>query len=271
MFRSKFLLAAVVAAAAIALAAPATSQAGFSVKAVVGANKATINDNNTPANTTAGSTANVTDRSAAAGTISTNTVNAGLNHNGDDIAPFTVGGVRIGFSAQINENSAQSLLSSSTDLVLKNNSGAAVTVVLTISYDGFTLPGNAPEDLKLNNELTITAFNNSVGTKSTTSSTGSVKAKTSANDDPVTSGEVGGNVAGLYTSDAIFHRTSTPYTMTQTITVKLGVGESVKFDQESTLTPVVPAPAGLVLLATALPFAGLLRRRLRKSEVATAA
>ncbi len=32
-----------------------------------------------------------------------------------------------------------------------------------------------------------------------------------------------------------------------------------------------PAPAGLILAATALPFAGLLRRRLRKSELATAA
>jgi hypothetical protein len=36
-------------------------------------------------------------------------------------------------------------------------------------------------------------------------------------------------------------------------------------------TVIVPAPAGLILAATALPFVGLLRRRLRKPEATTAA
>jgi hypothetical protein len=39
----------------------------------------------------------------------------------------------------------------------------------------------------------------------------------------------------------------------------------------TTSSVVVPAPAGLILAATALPFAGLLRRRLRRPEATTAA
>ena len=61
------------------------------------------------------------------------------------------------------------------------------------------------------------------------------------------------------------------YSITNVINVSgLGAGQTVgNLSIESTV--VAPAPAGLILAATALPFVGLLRRRLRRPEATTAA
>jgi hypothetical protein len=62
-----------------------------------------------------------------------------------------------------------------------------------------------------------------------------------------------------------------PYSMTLVVNINHapGTGVSSSFDFEVVNT--VPAPAGLILAATAVPFLGLLRRRMRKPEVTTAA
>jgi hypothetical protein len=60
-----------------------------------------------------------------------------------------------------------------------------------------------------------------------------------------------------------------PYSLTIRADITHGSGtRTSSFNAE--LTPV-PAPAGLILAATALPFVGLLRRRLRKPEATTTA
>jgi hypothetical protein len=59
-----------------------------------------------------------------------------------------------------------------------------------------------------------------------------------------------------------------PYSLTiRAVITHTGAG-ATSFNAE--LEPV-PAPAGLILAATALPFVGLLRRRLRRQETTTAA
>jgi len=59
-----------------------------------------------------------------------------------------------------------------------------------------------------------------------------------------------------------------PYSLTIRAVITHQTFGGSSFDAE--LSPV-PAPAGLILAATALPFVGLLRRRLRKPEAASAA
>jgi hypothetical protein len=60
-----------------------------------------------------------------------------------------------------------------------------------------------------------------------------------------------------------------PYSLTiRAVVTHDSASDTTSFD--AFLQPV-PAPAGLILAATALPFVGLLRRRLRKPEATTAA
>ena len=60
-----------------------------------------------------------------------------------------------------------------------------------------------------------------------------------------------------------------PYSLTiRAIITHAGAQDATSFN--ASLQPV-PAPAGLILAATALPFVGLLRRRLRRPEATTAA
>jgi hypothetical protein len=69
---------------------------------------------------------------------------------------------------------------------------------------------------------------------------------------------------------APFNRSSTPYTISQEYTISLA-GTGTFSGVFGAAVTAVPAPAGLILAATALPFVGLIRRRLRKPEATTAA
>jgi len=66
-----------------------------------------------------------------------------------------------------------------------------------------------------------------------------------------------------------FTALSNPYSITHQITLSnMGYGVDSRFQQGSISSQVVyvtPAPPGLILAATAVPFGGLLRRRLRKA------
>jgi hypothetical protein len=86
----------------------------------------------------------------------------------------------------------------------------------------------------------------------------------------VTSLSVSG--AGSSDSDVVaFNPSNTPYFITQDFGITLaGLNQTFGASASGTIT-AVPAPAGLILAATALPFVGLLRRRLRKPEATTAA
>jgi len=71
------------------------------------------------------------------------------------------------------------------------------------------------------------------------------------------------------TESTIVSGSADPYSLTIRTIISHGSGtNSTSFNAE--LSPV-PAPAGLILAATALPFIGLLRRRLRRPEATTAA
>jgi hypothetical protein len=83
--------------------------------------------------------------------------------------------------------------------------------------------------------------------------------------------------APLTTDPVAFDRLAGDFKLKNFIVVSLpgasgaAPGSSASFSSSAMAVSVAPAPAGLIMAATALPFFGLLRRRLRKSEVANAA
>jgi hypothetical protein len=263
MFRRKFLMAAIIAGIAT-LAGPATSEAGFQVSAVVGGNSATITDNNS-ANLSAGTTANVSDTDGSSGLITTPTVLPGVPSG----SHFSVGGVEIGLTAFSSTSGSSALLSTTSNIVIFNNTAAAIVLVLTVSNE-FTLP--AGQDLILAQSLTIEKFfNGTTARPDDVPTSDSVFSVAHASLDATATGSLGSNTTGYNANNWVyFNRTSNPFSMDQTFTITLQANESVKFQGTAQVVPV-PAPAGLILAATALPFASLLRRRLRRPEATTAA
>lgn len=266
MLRRKLFVAALAAAVA-GLLGPASARAGFSITATVGGSTATITDNNT-GNTSSGTVGGVLDTSTPpppsnTGLITTPTVQGNGTH---DPAPFMVGGVLFGLTATSNDATpqaaVQALLSTTSNIVVYNGSGSAQTFTLTISNDQLTQPGVAGLNYILTNSLTIQQFFNG-GIGSSSSSTGSVFSVGAAEPDAVTTGSVGGSNGLFATSTAVYHRTATPYTMSQTYTITLASGEAVKF-QGSVDATAVPAPATAVLALAGAPIFGVfgwMRRR----------
>jgi len=86
------------------------------------------------------------------------------------------------------------------------------------------------------------------------------------------------NLAGTSsgTSDTTATVPTNPYEFGNTMTLNLNASNvttrnrQANVEIDSSIRPV-PAPAGLLLAATALPFCGLLRRRLRRPEATTVA
>ena len=107
----------------------------------------------------------------------------------------------------------------------------------------------------------------------------SISATSTAANPPTTTDPVVWNNLALFTANpqseatsTLWTRSSSPYTVSNSITITLAGRATLNFQVVSTVTPT-PAPAGLVMVAGALPFVGfgLIRRRLRKGEPVTAA
>lgn len=82
-------------------------------------------------------------------------------------------------------------------------------------------------------------------------------------------------MGGAWRSNTVLFTQSTGYTARQDISVLVDsrhttAAMGIRFQADTNINPV-PAPAGIALVATALPFVALLRRRFRKSDVATVA
>jgi len=61
------------------------------------------------------------------------------------------------------------------------------------------------------------------------------------------------------------------YSLTSLATLTMTGGAQINFVNHINVANAVPAPAGVILVASVLPFVAVLRRRLRKSDVVTAA
>ncbi len=266
MFRSRFLLAAVVAAVA-SLLAPAPSEAGYSVKVKVnGTTIATINDGGL------GDTNAELNGISANGTYTTGTGSDKIHYDFSGItnSPGTTIGQMTSSSINIYSYSG-----ASTSAAASQN----YRVQLEVMSDGFTAPGQSSDLLSVQTILTgLGGFNAStdLGTAGSgknefiTTVTGAGQTPASVSTNP-TSFTV--DVNGKWSSGSMTFNRGSDYAITQSIDVLVkttNTSDNALAFQDKSLV-AAPAPAGLIMLAGALPFAGLLRRRLRKSEQATAA
>jgi len=249
MFRSSFLWTAMAAVAA-ALAAPATSQATFTATlSVDGGSGFTITDGTTGVNPDG----------ALDGTISL----APPPPNSAALGPFVASG------SVTTSNSASGAIPATlriNSFSLQNTDSIAHALTLTIEDDKFT----NPQELKiLWSNLSATSLN---GTFALTNYVDGVAGTTLT-----ATGNGAGVIAYGQPTNGIFEEPFAPnvgtnYSIKMVVTVTLAGGGSLELAGAQARVYPTPAPAGLVMLAGALPFAGLLRlrRRLPKPE-ATAA
>lgn len=268
MFRRKFLMAAIVAGIA-ALAGPSTSEAAFTVTGTIGGNSATISDNNTGNSTTGTASFGAGDLNAAIDRIRSTDVDPGIV----GASQMDVNGILIGLRVTSTENSLQGNLSTTSLLTVFNSSGITQILTLTIT-NTFSAPGSAGTLVALHHDMTaLTWYNgenivNGSNPPSVISSQGMISdSGGSALTGILTAA---GSLPNAQSNQVQFLRSDNSYDLTQTFTITLGAGQSVAFQGAVNVT-AVPAPAGLILAATALPFVGLLRRRLRRPEATTAA
>lgn len=280
MFRSRFLLAAVVAAVT-ALVAPAPSHAGFSATFQVdGGTTYTINDNYR----TVSSTSNAANQFLT-------------DPNGSGFQDTEYGRYSIGSAAPVNAGRGTIAFSDSTGVLgvnlqlsgtsnspgvtfgmmttntvnITNVTGGTRTIVVTFLDDGFTAPGVGLANLQQN----LTAGSNGLSSgasavvRTEVLNSSDVVLASSGDPNNPNSPQAVVNAATVMGSNESFNLTAVPYKIKTTLTITLLEGASANFNTSAIVS--APAPAGLILAATALPFAGLLRRRLRKSELATAA
>jgi hypothetical protein len=236
MFR-RFMMAAIVAGIAT-LAGPSTSRADFTITfQQTGFLDAIV--------TTSSNNISLVDY--AFGTYEID-VNAFSNSPGGAIPGSTVGG----------------LLTQNTFSVTTTATGASALTII-ISDDRFTTPGPG-----------VAVVTNSIS--STFMTTGTASATTEVS--PTTGGSfttgpasVSGPLVGFDGDETggITTITGSPYTITNSLVLSGLTTAGNRANITTTSSVVVPAPAGLILAATALPFAGLLRRRLRRPEATTAA
>jgi len=248
MFRSKFLLTAVVAVAA-ALAAPARSDAAYSITfSETGGPSVTIADNQAGTGPPFITIANFGDLNPVSGTIAT------TGKLGDFTTALTA------TSSNSADNVTPAHLSFS-EVIITNTSALAKTLTITITDTGFVAPENVQKIL-----------DSRLGATALSGSSSFVTLKNSING---VDGDLLKVTAPMGNDTAInepFAATSGMYTVTMVVTITLSGHGSYVGTGDAFITPT-PAPAGLVMLASALPFAGLLRLRRRgaKPEAATAA
>jgi len=269
MLRRRFLTAALIAAVA-ALASPSVSQAAFTIQL----------------SETGGPSVTVSDRSATGGVLGAGTIqDANINSpgtatpgpgqitvgtsDGTNISPgASLGDFIVNFSGSERENLARSLtIGASSDGITRvvNQSSTAKTLKITLTEDGYTLPGG-PANLAVTNSLTLLGVDGLTDNFSLSSTTQIFNNTPLANTLNLST-SIPGTALGTASSSGIFARNgSGPYTVIHTFTLTLDAGATATFNGQT--LAAVPAPAGLVLVATAVPFFGLIRRRMKSAPTA---
>jgi hypothetical protein len=247
MFRSKFLLTAVVAVAA-ALAAPATSEAAYKVK---------IELFNASTNASLGSTTitdNVgPDTDGTVGTVDFNDTNLFGTNFSLKLTSFSNQSMPAGNPAQLQTQSVR---------LLDNDAAIDFRVVITTTNTSYTIPSPA-DPSKLVSTLQWSSTGNPAVAGTFQSFTSLAAGGTSEFDTTQVSTSLQ-NIASPGTVSTLWNRSGQAYSITNVMNISTtGVmGSSAAITGTSEVFSA-PAPAGLVLVAGALPFAGLLRLRRR--------
>jgi hypothetical protein len=249
MFRRRFLAGAIVAAAAV-LSSAATAEAGFQVTLYAGASSLTVTDGQVGV-----------DLDGTANSIIT------VNQN--------VGGYLYVVTLSLTNSPGTSTLASLGTSGTVFGTGAT-TFQIVASADGYTSPVSPPDVQAISNATFQTIAANtgsySVSFDSRFDTTNSLVTTP-------TGTQIGSGAGGIGASGVIAlsdvqtdSLTTAPYSLNFTLTATTSCTGFNGLDLDGSLQiRPVPAPAGLILAATALPFVGLLRRRLRKPEATTAA
>jgi hypothetical protein len=235
MFR-KFLLTAVVAVAA-GLIAPSAARADFTLGLSSGVAAPVSIDFTTNPSGNIGGPGGIT---------------WGVNFLGQETVNGSYAGYGLGLTVSTNAPSTPALVTQA-DGTIVNSGGAAAPLVITVSSSPFTF--TTPTVLA-NAVLSATAMTGgALSSASTTVSGGSGSGTTAA---------IGLTGVGFIQSPTLAVAIgASPATVSQTVTV----GDKVGTDTFTLTSNVMatPAPSGLILAATIVPFFGLLRRRLRQT------
>jgi hypothetical protein len=248
MFRRKFLTAALVAVAAW-LTAPAVADAGFKVEVRIdGELVDTINGTYRPA--------------------------TGLwTASGENDYAVAGGFVTVEFRAQSNNpGSAAGAWVFDTTTNLINSGSGAHRITISAIGDEFGAPGAAGDELSLTNRITSLGGTGITGPNADNLD---VYGLVDPDSNPGTNNEVRTDarsysprvVNGFTIYETPFERFTrgANYDLTNVIDLTLGSDRSGQITTQATV--VTPAPSGLILAATALPFLIGLRRRLRTVPV----
>jgi hypothetical protein len=237
MFR-KFLLTAAVAVAA-GLIAPSAARADFTVQLSSGLTAPVSIDFTTTPNGSAGGLSwsfnNITQQETVSGSYAGYGISLGISTN----APTTPA------------------LVTQSDLTIVNSGAAKASLVVTVSSSPFIF--GTTTVLAVDSIAASSLTGGSLSSATTTVSGGSGSGTTSpiGLTSPL---PLGGSAASGTIAVAIG---ASPATVSDTITIGDATGrDSFSFTSDVTATP---APSGLILAATIVPFFGLLRRRLRQT------
>jgi hypothetical protein len=260
MFRRKF-LAAAVAAAVACLVVPTTAEAGFKVRFTVGDQSIIVEDNG------AGDYLDEFDNEILTGRMSPNGTPGAQ-------APLEFQGFKIALETVSTIHSDYVQIDSQTNFVVKyvgtgSGSPASQTLKIEIIADELSDPQPTGGTMVFTNTLNVTSFYNNNGQAGM--GVGSVTSYADATPpgavtDPITiSNPTGGNG-----SETTYFTRASQYDLTQTIDLTLNLNNASRFDVVTSITPT-PAPGGLILAATAVPFLVGLRRRFRSRSAAPTA
>jgi len=270
MFRRKFLIAALLAATTL-LVAPATSEATFQFKLKLETEQA-------------GGSAEF-DLLAGSALVLGGTGGAGNGAYSFGIFSRTVTGIETdanfanlqfgGYTISVNFNNTNSpgdpnggwLTITGLNITRAPSGPSADTLKISLTATDYDLPD--PQKV-MRTGFTLQAPNASAGSISLTSyydSTNSLYGTGASNN---MTASLPSNVGSTEKFATLGSSTGT-YSLTNVIDLSnLNKGGSIN-QGTITTTVIAPAPPGLVMLVGALPFFGLLRRRLRKNEAATVA
>jgi hypothetical protein len=292
MFRRCFLTAA--AAVAIALVAPSTSKADFTVTLQgltggqqISGNILSVTNSSTlgllppfgnPGGTV-GNLAGITGTGSGANlaigfpslSFTTPVGNAvGLAGTTPFSGSSDPAGVYVGASFSQSQSVSTASVISTSNIYVVNNTSGTETITLTV-LGNFTLPGSAGSTLSVLDKLTDLGFQSFTGTAPTSSDSISFFGTAdSPPDGPVSSGTLsftGADIVGSTFNNFSFADNGA-YSLQQTVTITLAAGDAVSFQarmDDSVVT--APAPNGFIMGLAGIPFLGLglLRRRMGRA------